>query len=150
MHGPAARFGRGREGLAIQDGVGDGLRAIVGDALLSCRRKIGADADRDSGNRHRHRRGQCVEAGARPAPRGLPYALDELDRLGERNLACPRAVPVATHRPRPFVVMRVRGQSPVRQVDLAAIEERAARCDGNEHRRVSVLGDADGRRSING
>ena len=63
------------------------------------------------------------------APRAADcaHALDERDGLGERDLPRPRAVPVATHRPRPFVVMRMSRQSALRQVDAAAIEELAAR-----------------------
>ena len=75
VHGPAARLGCGREGLAIHDGVGDGLRAIVGDPLLDRRRKLGARADRDARNRHGHRRGQRLEARrARRARRTLARA----------------------------------------------------------------------------
>ena len=51
MHGPAARLGCGCESLAIHDRVGDGLRAIVGDPLLRCRRELGASTDRDAFNR---------------------------------------------------------------------------------------------------
>ncbi len=55
-------------------------RAIVGDPLLGCRRKLRAHTDRDAHNRHGHRRGQRLQARprarerrrrapARPAPR---------------------------------------------------------------------------------
>ncbi len=44
--------------------------------------------------------------------------------------------------------MRVRRQTAIGQVDAPAIEELAAGRDSNEHRRVTVLGDADGRGSL--
>ena len=46
------------------------------------------------------------------------------------------------------MVMRMRRQTAIGEVDAPAIEELAARCDSNEHRRVTVLGDADGRGSL--
>ena len=45
-------------------------------------------------------------------------------------------------------MMRVRRQPAIREVDVPAIEELAAGRDGDEHRRVGVLGDADGRGSL--
>jgi len=54
-----------------------------------------------------------------------------------------RAVQVPAHRPLPFVVMRVRRQSAIDEFDAPAIEECAARPDGDEYRRATVLGDAD-------
>jgi hypothetical protein len=47
--------------------------------------------------------------------------------------------------PRTFVVMRMRRQSAIRQVDAPAIEALAASCDGDEHRRPAVLRDTDRR-----
>jgi hypothetical protein len=44
--------------------------------------------------------------------------------------------------------MRVRRQTALGQLDAPAIEEFAAGRDGDEHRRVTVLGDADGRGSL--
>jgi hypothetical protein len=44
------------------------------------------------------------------------------------------------------VVMRMRGQTAVGEVDASAIEEFAAGRDGDEHRRVTVLDDTDRRR----
>jgi hypothetical protein len=44
--------------------------------------------------------------------------------------------------------MRVRRQTAIGQVDAPAIEELAAGRDGDEHRRVAVLGDADDRGSL--
>jgi hypothetical protein len=44
--------------------------------------------------------------------------------------------------------MRVRRQIAIGQVDAPAIEQLAAGRDSDEHRRVSVLGDADGRGSL--
>ena len=41
--------------------------------------------------------------------------------------------------------MRVRRQAAIGKVDAPAIEEFAAARDSDEHRRVTVLGDADGR-----
>jgi len=41
--------------------------------------------------------------------------------------------------------MRVRRQTAIGEVDAPAIEELAAGRDSDEHRRVTVLGDADGR-----
>jgi hypothetical protein len=43
--------------------------------------------------------------------------------------------------------MRVRRQTAIGEVDAPAIEELAAGRDSDEHRRVSVLGDADSRGS---
>ena len=43
--------------------------------------------------------------------------------------------------------MRVRRQTAIGQVDAPAIEELAGGRDSNEHRRVTVLGNADGRGS---
>ncbi len=40
--------------------------------------------------------------------------------------------------------MRVRRQTAISEVDAPAIEELAAGRDSDEHRRVTVLGDADG------
>ena len=45
-------------------------------------------------------------------------------------------------------MMRVRRQTAVGQVDAPAIEEFAVPRDGDEHRRVAVFGDADGRGSL--
>jgi len=44
--------------------------------------------------------------------------------------------------------MRVRRQTAIGEVDAPAIEELAAGRDSDEHRRVTVLGDADGRSSL--
>jgi hypothetical protein len=44
--------------------------------------------------------------------------------------------------------MRVRRQTAIGEVDAPAIEEFAAGRDSDEHRRVTVLGDADGRGSL--
>jgi hypothetical protein len=44
--------------------------------------------------------------------------------------------------------MRVRRQTAIGEVDAPAIEEFAAGRDSHEHRRVTVLGDADGRGSL--
>jgi hypothetical protein len=44
--------------------------------------------------------------------------------------------------------MRVRRQTAIGEVDAPAIEELAAGRDSDEHRRVTVLGDADGRGSL--
>jgi hypothetical protein len=89
MHAPAARFGCGREGFAIHDGVGHGLRAIVRDPLLDRRRKLGAQADRDVCNRHGHRRRQRLEPLTRAARGGLAHLLDE--RHGFRKRKRPRS-----------------------------------------------------------
>jgi hypothetical protein len=40
--------------------------------------------------------------------------------------------------------MRVRRQTAIGELDAPAIEEFAAGRDGDEHRRITVLGDADG------
>ena len=45
-------------------------------------------------------------------------------------------------------MMRVRRQTAIGEVDAPAIEERAAGRDSDEHRRLTVLGDADGRGSL--
>jgi hypothetical protein len=45
-------------------------------------------------------------------------------------------------------MMRVRRQTAIGEVDVPAIEELAAGRDSDEHRRVTVLGDADGRGSL--
>ena len=47
----------------------------------------------------------------------------------------------------PFVVMRMRRQTAIGEVDAPAIKELAAGHDCNEHSRVTLLGDADGRDS---
>jgi hypothetical protein len=44
--------------------------------------------------------------------------------------------------------MRVRWQTAIGQVYAPAIEELASGCDSDEHRRVTVLGDADDRGSL--
>jgi hypothetical protein len=44
--------------------------------------------------------------------------------------------------------MRVRRQTAIGEVDAPAIEKLAAERDSDEHRRVTVLGDADGRGSL--
>jgi hypothetical protein len=41
-------------------------------------------------------------------------------------------------------MMRMRGQPALGEVDAPAIEQLAARRDGDEDRRIAVLGDADG------
>lgn len=64
--------------------------------------------------------------------------------VGERNLPRPRAVKVTAHRPRPFVVIRVRRQT-AGEVDAPAIEEVTVRRHSDEHRRVAMFGDPDGR-----
>jgi hypothetical protein len=46
------------------------------------------------------------------------------------------------------MVMRVSWQFAIGQVDAAAIKEFAARGDRDEHRRVTVLGDANARSSL--
>ncbi len=89
IHGPAARLGGGRKRLAIHDGVGHGLRAIVGDPLLRRRRKLGAHADRDARNRHGHRCSQRLEALARTVRGGLAHALDERDGVRRAKSAAP-------------------------------------------------------------
>jgi hypothetical protein len=43
--------------------------------------------------------------------------------------------------------MRVRGQTAIGEIDPTAIEELAAGRESDEHRGVTVLGDADGRGS---
>jgi hypothetical protein len=45
------------------------------------------------------------------------------------------------------MMMRVRGQARIGEVDLPSIEELAAGPDGHEQRRAAVFRDADGRRS---
>ena len=45
-------------------------------------------------------------------------------------------------------MMRVRRQTALGEVDALAIEELAAWRDGDEHRRVTVLSDTDGRGSL--
>jgi hypothetical protein len=45
-------------------------------------------------------------------------------------------------------MMRVRRQTAIGEVDAPAIEELAAGRDSDEHRRLTVLGDADGRGSL--
>jgi hypothetical protein len=122
MHRPAACLGGARERLAIHDGVGDGLRAIVGNALLRCRRKFGAHAYRDVRDRHGHCCSKRREGLARTARGEFAYALDECQGVSERNRPCPRAVEVTTHRPRPLVVMRVGRQPGFGQLDAAAIQ----------------------------
>jgi hypothetical protein len=42
-------------------------------------------------------------------------------------------------------MMRMGRQTGIREHDAPAIEEHAALREGDEHRRVTVLGDADGR-----
>jgi len=54
----------------------------------------------------------------------------------------------AADRPRPFVAMRVRRQTAVGEIDAPAIEELTAGRDGDEHRRASVLSNADGGGSL--
>lgn len=76
------------------------------------------------------------------ARRGFPYALDERYCLHERYRTRPRAIHVPTNGPRAFVVIWMRGQA-AREVDTTAIEELTARRQGNQHRRVAVLGDTD-------
>ena len=126
MHGPAARLGCSREGLAVHDGVGDGLRAVVGDPLLDGRWKLGARADPDARNRHGYRRGQRLEALARAALGGRSHALDERHGISERQRPRSRRVQVAPHCPRPFVVMRVGRQTAIGKGDAPAVEELAA------------------------
>jgi peptidoglycan-N-acetylglucosamine deacetylase len=148
MDEPPTRLGCCREDLAIHDGVGDGLRPIVGDPLLGRRWKLGAGADRDARNRQRYRRSQCLET-VTCAPRGgCPYALDERHGVCEREPPRSRGVQVAAHRPRAFVVMRVCRQTAIGEVDAPAIQELAAGREGDDHHRVAVLGDADGRGSL--
>ena len=91
----------------------------------------------------RHRRGQRLEALACAVRGRFAHALDERDRIGQRNLPRPWAVDVAADRPRSFVVIRVRRQS-VREIDAPAVEELTVGRDRDEDRRVAVLGDADG------
>jgi hypothetical protein len=43
------------------------------------------------------------------------------------------------------MVVRVRRKAAVGELDAPAVEELAVGRDGDEHRRVTVLGDADGR-----
>jgi len=97
---------------------------------------------------HGHRRGQGLQALARAAGGGVVHALDECHGVGERNRARPRAVQVTAHRPRPLVVIGVRRQT-AGEVDAPAIEEVTVRRHGDEHRRVAVLGNADGRWMLN-
>ena len=59
----------------------------------------------------------------------------------------PWIVHVASDRPRPFVVIRVRRKT-VSEIDAPAIENVAAGGDRDEHRRIAMLGDADGRGSL--
>jgi hypothetical protein len=81
----------------------------------------------------------------RAARRGRSHPLDEGHGVRERKRPRSGGVQVTTHRPRPFVVMRVRRQTAIGERDVPAIEEFAAGRDSDEHRRVPVLGDADGR-----
>ena len=46
------------------------------------------------------------------------------------------------------MVMRMRRQTAIGEVDAPAIEELAARNDSNQHSRVTLLGDADGRDTL--
>lgn len=59
----------------------------------------------------------------------------------------PWTVHVTSDRPRPFVVIRVRRKT-VSEIDAPAIENVAAGGDRDEHRRIAMLGDADGRGSL--
>jgi len=54
-----------------------------------------------------------------------------------------RGAQVTADRPRPFVVMRVRWQTAVGEINAPAIQALAARRDSDDHRRVGVFGDAD-------
>ena len=84
-----------------------------------------------------------LETLPRAARGGRAHALDERHRVGERKRPRSRGVQVTAHRPRPFVVMRVRRQTALGEVDAPAIEQLAAGRDRDEHRRVTVLDDAD-------
>jgi hypothetical protein len=90
-----------------------------------------------------------TDTAAASASRAAP-ALDERHRFRERESARTWCVQVAAHGPRPFVVMRVGRQTAIGQVDAAPIEQCAAPLDRDEHRRVTVLGDADDRGSLHG
>lgn len=119
----------------------------IGDPLPGRRRKPGTYADCDARDRHRHRRSQRREGLAGTARGGLAHALDECHRVGQRNRPRPWTVHVTSDRPRPFVVIRVRRKT-VSEIDAPAIENVAAGGDRDEHRRIAVLGDADGRGSL--
>ena len=101
--------------------------------------KLRADADGDPRDRDGHVRSQSLKAVSRPPCGGFANAFDKLDRIAERDLARPGAVPIATDGPRSFVVVRVRGQ-PVGEVDPAAVEERTIRPHRDQHGGVAVLG----------
>jgi hypothetical protein len=116
---------------------------MVRDPLLGGWRKRGARADGDTGDGYGHRRGQRLEALARAAGGGCPHALDERHSVGERNRSRSRGVEVTAHRPRPFVVMRVRRRTAFGELDVPAIEELTAWRDSHQHSRVSLFGDAD-------
>ena len=143
-HRPATRPGRRRQRLAIHDRVGKGLRAIVVDPLLDRRRQLGADADRDARDRHGHGAGQRLQALARAGHGGGAHVLDQLHHFGERHHPRAGRAQVTAHRPRAFVVMGVRRHAAFGQFDLPAIEQLAPGRDRHQHRRVAVLGDADG------
>ncbi len=144
MHGPAARLGRSRKRLAIHDGVGDVRRTTIGDPLLGRRWKLGAHAESDARYRDGHRRRQHLEALACAARRGLADPLDERHGIGQRDRPRPRAREVAAHRPRPFVVIRVRGET-VGEVDATTVEQLTPGRDRDEDGGVTVLRDPDGR-----
>jgi hypothetical protein len=74
---------------------------------------------------------------------GFLHALDERHRFRQRNRPSPRAVEVAADRPRALVVMRVRRQNAISKVDAPPIEQLAVGRERDEHRRVTVLDDAD-------
>jgi hypothetical protein len=141
----ASREGGARERLAVHDRVGDGLRTIVGDALCGRRRKFRAAANGDVRNRHSDRCSQRLETCARTARGGLAHAFDECQGVSKCNRPCPWAIEVTTHRPRALVMMGVGRQTGLGQVVASTIEELASGRDGDEHRRVAVLGDPDGR-----
>ena len=56
--------------------------------------------------------------------------------------ARPRAVQVAPHRPRPFVMVRVSRRSGLGQLDTPAVEQLSVVRERDQHRTVAVLGDS--------
>jgi hypothetical protein len=105
----------------------------IGDPLFNRRRKLGARPDGDALNRCGHRGSERFETHARTLSSGYVYPLDQCHSVGERNLSRPRAIEIATHGPRPFVVIGVRRQI-TRKVDTPPIQEFVVGGEGDEYR----------------
>ena len=125
------RFGLWQSGCQSSAG---GLEGRLGLAMLAMQSRA-------------HSRGRSW-SWCRGRPRWRRRTRSTAPRRRRGTSPAPRSAQVTADRPRPFVVMRVRRQIAIGQVDAPAIEELAAGRDRDEHSRVAVLDDADGRRSV--